>query len=154
MKRYFRYLAWSFLLLAGMTAVLAIVSMWVAFEFNEILIACGTIACFNYFESGEPRYYIIELLQNPWSSRLGVAFRGPFFLRLRGDGSLSYAELPLWIPIATFLLVAALFWRLARRRPPPGHCRCGYNLTGNTSGRCPECGTALVPSIRLLDALP
>ena len=24
---------------------------------------------------------------------------------------------------------------------PAGHCRkCGYNLTGNVSGRCPECG--------------
>ncbi len=22
----------------------------------------------------------------------------------------------------------------------PGHCPCGYNLTGNTSGCCPECG--------------
>jgi len=26
----------------------------------------------------------------------------------------------------------------------PGHCRrCGYNLTGNVSGRCPECGTEI-----------
>jgi hypothetical protein len=26
--------------------------------------------------------------------------------------------------------------------PPAGHCRrCGYNLTGNVSGVCPECGT-------------
>lgn len=25
---------------------------------------------------------------------------------------------------------------------PVGHCRtCGYNLTGNVSGICPECGT-------------
>ena len=24
--------------------------------------------------------------------------------------------------------------------------KCGYNLTGNVSGRCPECGTALAPS--------
>ncbi len=28
---------------------------------------------------------------------------------------------------------------------PPGHCRkCGYDLTGNTSGVCTECDT-LVP---------
>lgn len=27
-----------------------------------------------------------------------------------------------------------------------GHCRdCGYNLTGNTTGRCPECGMSIVP---------
>ena len=25
--------------------------------------------------------------------------------------------------------------------PPPGSCKkCGYDLTGNVSGRCPECG--------------
>ncbi len=27
---------------------------------------------------------------------------------------------------------------------PPGHCqKCGYNLTGNVSGVCPECGTKI-----------
>lgn len=37
---------------------------------------------------------------------------------------------------------ALLWWR---DRPfPSGHCRqCGYDLTGNVSGRCPECGTPL-----------
>ncbi len=31
-----------------------------------------------------------------------------------------------------------------RKVPPPGHCRqCGYNLTGNVSGVCPECGTKI-----------
>jgi hypothetical protein len=53
-----------------------------------------------------------------------------------------YFSLPLWMP---FLLVAVptgcLWWRDRRRRIPPGHCqRCGYNLTGNVSGVCPECG--------------
>ncbi len=36
-------------------------------------------------------------------------------------------------------------WRVkqmpAPNRYPPGHCRkCGYDLTGNESGTCPECG--------------
>lgn len=49
--------------------------------------------------------------------------------------------LPLWTP---FLLVAIptafLFWR-DHRKIPQGHCQnCGYSLTGNTSGICPECG--------------
>ena len=34
----------------------------------------------------------------------------------------------------------ALLWYVDRRFPR-GHCqRCGYNLTGNVSGACPECG--------------
>ena len=29
-------------------------------------------------------------------------------------------------------------------RRPPGHCQtCGYDLTGNVSGVCPECGEAI-----------
>ena len=47
---------------------------------------------------------------------------------------------PLWMP---FLLVtiptAYLFW--IDRRIPPHCCQgCGYDLTGNVSGTCPECG--------------
>ena len=52
--------------------------------------------------------------------------------------------LPLWIP---FLLASAptmYLWWLDRRRYLPGHCQnCGYDLTGNVSGRCPECGTPI-----------
>ena len=33
-------------------------------------------------------------------------------------------------------------WRQDREKLQPGKCRqCGYDLTGNVSGRCPECGT-------------
>ncbi len=31
-----------------------------------------------------------------------------------------------------------------RKKIPPGCCQhCGYNLTGNVSGTCPECGATL-----------
>jgi len=39
--------------------------------------------------------------------------------------------------------------RFSRRRcwdsPQPRCNQCGYNLTGNTSGVCPECGTPVQP---------
>jgi hypothetical protein len=50
---------------------------------------------------------------------------------------------PLWILFVAIGLPTTWLWRLDRRRPAPGACRCGYDLTGNTSGRCPECGQAM-----------
>ena len=35
----------------------------------------------------------------------------------------------------------AIVFNRAPRRTEPGHCtKCGYNLTGNVSGKCSECG--------------
>lgn len=55
------------------------------------------------------------------------------------------------VALAILLLIpVAILWRLDRPRIPPGHCAtCGYDLTGNTSGRCPECGE---PVLRASDA--
>lgn len=55
------------------------------------------------------------------------------------------ASVPLWLPLLAMLLPTLLLWRLDRRRRPLlGHCKkCDYNLTGNTSGICPECGTPI-----------
>ena len=51
--------------------------------------------------------------------------------------------LPLWIPLLVIGSATILLWRRDRRFPP-GHCReCGYDLTGNTSGVCSECGVAV-----------
>ncbi len=48
---------------------------------------------------------------------------------------------PLWVPLVVAAVLTLLAWRW-KRRTPPGTCRsCGYDLTGNVSGRCPECGT-------------
>jgi len=49
--------------------------------------------------------------------------------------------LPLWIPFLVAALPTGWLWWRDRRRIAPGHCeKCGYNLTGNISGICPECG--------------
>ena len=43
--------------------------------------------------------------------------------------------------LASSLWTAYLFLR-RKKHHQAGHCqKCGYNLTGNVSGRCPECGT-------------
>jgi len=56
----------------------------------------------------------------------------------------SSFDLPLWMPFLIIATLTIFLWFRARRRHPPGHCgSCGYNLTSNESGRCPECGNAV-----------
>ena len=48
----------------------------------------------------------------------------------------------LWAPLLLMTTATVLLWRWERRIRLRGHCKsCGYNLTGNISGVCPECGT-------------
>ncbi len=48
--------------------------------------------------------------------------------------------IPLWIPLVLAAIPTVLAF-MRDRRSIPGHCQhCGYDLTGNVSGRCPECG--------------
>jgi len=69
-------------------------------------------------------------------------FRWPYHLsNPMEDIPITGVGIPLWL---LFLIAAIpttfLFWR-DRRSIPPGYCQeCGYDLTGNVSGRCPECG--------------
>ena len=44
-----------------------------------------------------------------------------------------------WFLCSLLAIPTYWLWRLDRR-PLPGHCPCGYDLTGNESGVCPECG--------------
>ncbi|MCG8405830.1 MAG: hypothetical protein MI923_11595 [Phycisphaerales bacterium] len=49
---------------------------------------------------------------------------------------------PMWLLFILIMIPTAFLMYPDRRRYRPGHCQqCGYDLTGNTSGICPECGT-------------
>jgi hypothetical protein len=83
------------------------------------------------------------------SSEFSIKFDGtppryvPSWEAVNGGSRIMF---PLWLP------AAVLCWpgyRALRRlrRVLPGHCPiCRYDLQGNESGRCPECGTAVRPA--------
>ena len=50
---------------------------------------------------------------------------------------------PYLLALFAILPSLALLSRLLPKKPGPGHCPCGYDLTGNVSGVCPECGTGI-----------
>jgi len=61
--------------------------------------------------------------------------------------NISAADLILWAAMALLAIGFPLALRRdlrdlrARLRAARGRCtKCGYDLTGNVSGRCPECG--------------
>ncbi len=45
------------------------------------------------------------------------------------------------VPLSAGVVIGRHRYRALMGRFPLGHCqKCGYDLTGNASGRCPECG--------------
>ena len=59
----------------------------------------------------------------------------------RDEGTIVTVHLPHWVLLAAVGVPTLLLWLPSRRRRTPGHCqKCGYDLTGNVSGVCPECG--------------
>ena len=49
-------------------------------------------------------------------------------------------RIPLWIPFVPAVVVTVLLWRRMHLSATARCQNCGYNLPGNTSGVCPECG--------------
>ncbi|NOT01044.1 MAG: hypothetical protein HOP29_10490 [Phycisphaerales bacterium] len=83
-------------------------------------------------------------------SNVSACFDGARFWRAIGNtfhdgGQNGWASgTPLVPLIVLVFLPTAVLWYVDRRSPL-GHCKhCGYDLTGNESGVCPECGTELV----------
>lgn len=57
-------------------------------------------------------------------------------------GNFTALLIPLWIPTLAAAIAALVFHRKARLAHLGCCPSCDYDLTGNESGVCPECGTA------------
>ncbi len=70
--------------------------------------------------------------------------RNPCVLGFSRDVAGTTVEFPLW-PITFALgILSLLAWRSYRNARRTGFCnKCGYDLSGNLSAVCPECGTPI-----------
>jgi len=107
-----------------------------------------------YYESGARRFRYDTLLGFwvQWGYGGGVdlplrRLSNGRWIRYGSDRWTCYVATPYWFPTAIFVAPSAWWIFLAlrqkrkRNRRANNMCvRCGYFLTGNTSGTCPECG--------------
>ncbi len=85
---------------------------------------------------------------------LGMMLPGMFSGWLQDQ--VGYKSFFLWVVactipcfvIATQLRIPPDFGKKARKMPGPECPSCGYDLTGNVSGVCPECGTPIPAEVR------
>jgi hypothetical protein len=103
----------------------------------------------------------IGLAQNPWSvGHEDIGMHGPWSWQVvwclgielseesfPGPSTRRSVWLPYWLLTALMLILPAFQLRRRlreQRKVKQGRCSsCGYDLTGNRSGICPECGRAL-----------
>ena len=93
-----------------------------------------------------------RMLEEEWTWRFRLGLSWPTMMRV---GACIDVYLPLWIPLVIVGSGTGLLWYFDRRTPI-GNCSvCGYNLTGNTSRVCSECGTPIsngTDSRKILDS--
>ena len=107
-------------------------------EDTEICLSHGTLRFFH--EESDPAVFPSEGLSFQAQSSPGFWVETSPPVSWLDEGQLI-VDVCLWLPFLALLLPASLLWWLDTR-PRPGFCRrCDYDLTGNTTGRCPECGT-------------
>ena len=149
--RFWRVVKWGGTGACGLTAVAWLLSPWVSYKW-----ASPDQRTFLSFDSG--RVTVVRFDRSPAFPRASTArgftiwevsqlTRERFGLVLPsrpGRGSrVGIWVVPVWIALLALLVPTTIAWIKCRRYPPGGCQRCGYNLTGNVSGTCPECGTAV-----------
>ncbi len=154
-SRLLRVAKWGGVVVCAVIAITLIVSRWywIAWTHSQgYVLASGGVATSVWFQPGLgpwTTYYGNGVtLKTTKSGLVAVPSSGPPALRLwipsyqiwSSDPYEVTVSFPLWVPFIPFAIPTAFLFYRDRRRPRPGHCPCGYDLTGNESGTCPECG--------------
>jgi hypothetical protein len=151
-KRWSRPSARAFVVAGGILLLWVATGYWTLAYGNgrtvDLRVACGTLIvhigrepsavekwyCARGFEFGTAYEFTLAFGDVPW---IWIFERPPSVM----------GELPLWVvcpPLAALVLLMAC---RRRRYSADSPCyECGYDLTGNTSGRCPECGASVEKS--------
>ena len=99
----------------------------------------------DYFGTFDAIAYCRRVAQANGNPAGGVA--GFEWIGIGKSDYLCVLLIPFWAVALTALAAsvwAGLAYRRQRDRARPGHCKaCGYDLKGNVSGVCPECGTTI-----------
>ena len=125
---------------AGLVACVVILGAWLVsgryavwYDTGETALSLWSGALTISADSKHTGFWVIILAHEfYWTPELTLPTPTMGFLLL----------IPRWIPFLLIAIPTFIAWR-RDRKPPPGHCACGYNLTGNVSGRCSECGAAV-----------
>ena len=128
----------------GLVGCVALAVAWRVTAFGFTLFQVGHLR-FGFARGGVLAYGPVD------TSRLGVSVSGWMpgpdlaFLPERGFTSLGTPRyfVPMWIPFLALAIPTYILWRRDRRKPEGCCQQCGYDLTGNESGVCPECGTKI-----------
>ena len=142
--------------IAGLVLSIMMLGLWV-FSVKFILLYVPVSRQWTIFlSSGQIVYDASPLRETGWTCHVNLSDLAGFAMAIpvttfahvylgfdlpgtNGDD----AHIPLWLPVfAVGFPTAILWWR--DRRPKAGFCKaCEYDLTGNVSGTCPECGTTV-----------
>ncbi len=132
--------------------------LWVMNEQNDFLmISCfGAVGfvhiyCDKTIPINSHHYLVYHYYEGSMAKdsrrRLNFFNFGSKFWSFPGPYHAKTYTIPFWVPLGLFMFYPTITFirsRRLKRWKIKGHClKCGYNLTGNVSGKCSECGTPI-----------